>query len=195
MKKMFLMLSVFALIFSLGANDIFLKKFSRELINSRGKRVKTAVALDRKRMVALYFSASWCPPCRSFTPKLAEFYENVAKKNGLEIILVTSDRDEKAMMNYLKKMPWLAIPFDSPQIAALKREFRVSGIPQLIVLDDNWHKLSTSGRMEVMRLGNKAIDQWKDRRMPPQMRREEPSPRNKKSTPAPEKRSKGTFSR
>ena len=44
------------------------------------------------KYVGIYFSAHWCPPCRNFTPVLAEFYNSV-NQNGkiLEIIFVSSD--------------------------------------------------------------------------------------------------------
>eukprot|EP00362_Geleiidae_sp_MMETSP1317_P001610 CAMPEP_0201281072 /NCGR_PEP_ID=MMETSP1317-20130820/1206_1 /ASSEMBLY_ACC=CAM_ASM_000770 /TAXON_ID=187299 /ORGANISM="Undescribed Undescribed, Strain Undescribed" /LENGTH=68 /DNA_ID=CAMNT_0047589963 /DNA_START=32 /DNA_END=238 /DNA_ORIENTATION=- len=43
-------------------------------------------------LVAIYFSAHWCPPCREFTPILANFY-NEAKAAGhkLEVIFVSRD--------------------------------------------------------------------------------------------------------
>ena len=52
-------------------------------------------ALADKQVVGLYFSAHWCPPCRGFTPKLAEVYTAI-KGTGmsLEIVFVSSDRDD-----------------------------------------------------------------------------------------------------
>ena len=51
-------------------------------------------ALD---VVGVYFSAHWCPPCRGFTPQLAQLYKDVTaagKKFG--VVFVSSDRDEKS---------------------------------------------------------------------------------------------------
>jgi nucleoredoxin len=40
-----------------------------------------------------YFSANWCPPCRAFTPQLAEVYRVIRKREpGFEIVFVSSDR-------------------------------------------------------------------------------------------------------
>merc|ERR1712232_1315373 len=42
--------------------------------------------------IGLYFSAHWCPPCRAFTPKLAQWYKE-GRKDKMEIIFVSSDKD------------------------------------------------------------------------------------------------------
>lgn len=45
-----------------------------ELIRRDGTKASPS-DLDAVPVVALYFSAHWCPPCRAFTPVLQEFYE------------------------------------------------------------------------------------------------------------------------
>lgn len=70
------------------------------------------------KIIALYYSAHWCPPCRNFTPKLAQFYENVKKSdNGpnFELIFISSDRTEKEFTGYLNEMPWYALPYEKRQ--------------------------------------------------------------------------------
>lgn len=62
------------------------------------------------KTIGLYFSAHWCPPCRGFTPKLAEMY-NDGLKDKMEIIFISSDRYESAFNEYFGEMPWLALPY------------------------------------------------------------------------------------
>ena len=143
-------------------NNSLLELFPEQLINSHGRKIDTKTALQGKKLVAVYYSASWCGPCRGFTPNLVKFYKQVAKSNGLEVILVGSDRKEKDMMNYMKKdsMPWLAVPFDDPSNAGLKKLGKVRGIPQLTILDSTGKIVSQNARWDVVILGKDAVKAW-----------------------------------
>jgi len=113
----------------------------------KGATVKTAEALDGKKAVGLYFSAHWCPPCRGFTPKLAEAYEKHLSKLGLEIVFVSSDQTTKAFDEYFGEQPWLALPYEERDLKKkLSKKFKVSGIPSLIILDPDGNTITTDGR-------------------------------------------------
>jgi len=59
-----------------GSSDSSL--FPGKILDSKGKSVSSKV-LDNK-IVGIYFSAQWCPPCRHFTPSLVEFRNKNAKE-------------------------------------------------------------------------------------------------------------------
>merc|ERR1712216_118691 len=121
-----------------------------KLLAGSGEMVSSADAVEGKGAVAIYFSAHWCPPCRGFTPKLAEWYLSSLKAKGLEVIFVSSDRDEAAFKDYFKDMPWLALPYaDCERKEALSKKFKVSGIPALVILDADGKVITTDGRTAV----------------------------------------------
>lgn len=71
------------------------------LTESKGGKKNTKTLLKDKAVVALYFSASWCPPCKTFSPLLREFYNAAAKDNGLEVVYVSSDKDVASFEDYV----------------------------------------------------------------------------------------------
>lgn len=98
------------------------------------------VSIDELRgegkVIGLYFSAHWCPPCRGFTPALISTYNKVkAAGKPLEMIFVSSDRDQKQFQEYFGEMPWLAIPPGDVRKNKLSKLFGVSGIPTLVFVD------------------------------------------------------------
>ena len=133
------------------ADDYFTRILGNQLLvknaSSTPTLVDTANALANTRLVALYFSAHWCGPCRGFTPMLIEFYHHlkeVAPTHGLEIIFVSSDRDEGQFQHYYGSMPFMAHPFANRALAQqIKSVFGVRGIPSLVVID------SMSGQIVV----------------------------------------------
>jgi len=87
------------------------------------------------KVIGLYFSAHWCPPCRGFTPQLVKAYTEHLKAKGLEIIFVSSDRSEKDFKEYFGEMPWLAIPHGDARKGKLSKVFGVGGIPSFALVD------------------------------------------------------------
>lgn len=92
---------------------------------------------------ALYFSAKWCGPCRSFTPKLIDFYN---KSENFEVIFVSLDKNENEFSEYFSKMPWKSLPFDNQQSEELSEFFGVQGIPTLILVDHEGNVLTRQGK-------------------------------------------------
>ena len=97
-----------------------------------------------------------CPPCRSFSPILMNFYQT-CKDDGVEIIFVSSDRDDKSFNEYFGKMPWLSMvpgytsTENRDRQSKLANQFKIQGIPSVIVLDaKTGNFISDNGRNEVM---------------------------------------------
>ncbi|MBQ7178975.1 MAG: redoxin domain-containing protein [Victivallales bacterium] len=133
------------------------------LVLANGKSVKGASALANKKFIALYFSAHWCGPCRAFTPELVKFRDNCAKKNlPFEVVFVSSDKSKDEMKEYMtgEKMKWLAIPYASPLRGKMSNQFKVGGIPTLILLDGKGNVVSRDARWDVHILGNDAYKRW-----------------------------------
>ncbi|RNF05040.1 tryparedoxin [Trypanosoma conorhini] len=104
------------------------------------------------KTVFFYFSASWCPPCRGFTPVLAEFYNKFHESKNFEVVLVSWDEEEDGFTEYYAKMPWLAIPFaNRDEIESLRKTFNVEAIPTLIAVNaDTGAVVSTKGRERLV---------------------------------------------
>jgi nucleoredoxin len=112
--------------------------------------VATADALADKGAVALYFSAHWCPPCRGFTPKLAEWYKESLQAKGLEIVFISSDRDEDSFKEYFAEQPWKALPYGDRELKEkLSKKFKIKGIPSVVILDGNGKVITKDGRAAI----------------------------------------------
>lgn len=118
------------------------KLFEGKLFSADGKPAKSD-SIKKAKFVAVYHSAHWCGPCRSFTPALVKFVNENRKNDNFEVVLVSSDYSQKNMLGYMSeaKMPWLGVlGSTSPGKEGIINEFRgikegVQGIPHLRVYD------------------------------------------------------------
>lgn len=128
----------------------FQELFGEKLLGKDG-HVATSDALADKKAVLVYFSAHWCPPCRGFTPKLADFHKRHAADKGFQTVFVSSDKGQEEFDEYYGEMPWLALPFDQRDVkATLSKKYKVQGIPSLVVLAPDGKVITTDGRSKVM---------------------------------------------
>ncbi len=107
-----------------------------------------SASLAGVRFVAVYYSAHWCPPCRSFTPQLVTAYKAIkAAHPEFELIFVSSDRDEASMKSYMREtaMTWPALRFGQNGSArTLQRPDYESGIPNLVFMTADGKEIATS---------------------------------------------------
>lgn len=115
------------------------------LITTGGKAADVS-RISGKKYLFIYFSAHWCPPCRAFTPKLVQFYNEMAPSGDFELLFVSSDKNQAAMEGYMAEtsMPWVALKYGSPRVNQLKEKYGVRGIPCLVLLDEKDQVLASS---------------------------------------------------
>ena len=136
--------------------------FLGETITTKSGTFETSKLADIPA-IAIYFSAHWCPPCRNFTPVLADFYNEVNKDSKqLEIIFVSCDQGQEQFDSYYGSMPWAAVPFDPAKKQAISQKIPFSGIPYLVVMNKDGSIKSTDGRADVSNQGPACIASWKN---------------------------------
>jgi len=133
-----------------------------ELVDAKGDKVETS-SLSGK-VIGLYFSASWCGPCRAFTPELVKFRDRNEEK--FEVVFVSSDRSAEDQQDYMKQydMDWPAIPFDSPLRQQLGDKYGITGIPSLVIVDDQGNLVTKDGRSQLSGSDSearKALREWR----------------------------------
>ena len=137
---------------SASSGSAFEELFGKTLVRKMGATagdnttISTSEALAGKKQVGIYFSAHWCPPCRGFTPKLVEEYKKL-QKLGFEVVFASSDRDRDSCKSYFEEMTWLALDYDERDLKEkLSKQYKVRGIPTLVILDSNAQVVTTEGR-------------------------------------------------
>jgi thiol-disulfide isomerase/thioredoxin len=131
-----------------GKPSVFDEVIEGNLVALEGTALKDhTLAKKPEKYYVFYYTASWCGPCRSFTPRLVEFY-NKNKNDNFEMVLISSDRDEKSMETYAEKnkMPWPHLKFNEIKTFKSKFAHGVRGIPSVIVCDLEGKIVTSNGR-------------------------------------------------
>ncbi|HWY39994.1 MAG TPA: thioredoxin-like domain-containing protein [Chthoniobacterales bacterium] len=104
-------------------------------------------SLANKKLIAVYFSAHWCGPCRKFTPQLVEYYNRVAPQHPeFEIVFYSHDRSPADFETYMHEtnMPWPAIDFAKLKGKQSLTKNAGPGIPSLVLFDSSGKLISSS---------------------------------------------------
>ena len=95
---------------------------------------------------AIYTSASWCKPCRGFTPSLVSFYNTTKDfyQGQYEVVLCSWDQSQTEMIDYMVEddMPWNG-NWKSRK-SNFWRKYQGNGIPCLVIVDRNGFVLAHS---------------------------------------------------
>jgi nucleoredoxin len=133
-----------------------------DLVDAKGDKVETSSLAGK--VIGLYFSASWCGPCKMFTPELVKLRDRNDDK--FEVVFVSSDRSAEDQQEYMKDydMEWPAIPYDSPLRGQLGAKYEIRGIPSLVIVDDQGNLITKDGRSEMSGSDSdarKALREWR----------------------------------
>ncbi len=104
--------------------------FDIELLNGQNFSLSEHIG---KKVIILYFTASWCPPCKIMVPELKHLYKEYEKKPFTMVALFVDKKKEDVEKTVKKYGP----PFTS--IAAwinkeLAEKYEVPGLPTFVVI-------------------------------------------------------------
>ena len=138
---------------------VWKEMFPQGLIDADGN----AADLGRLKgkIVGVYFSASWCLPCRALTPLLVEFRDRNA--GDFEVVFVSSDRTRQEHRKGMAdaRMKWLAVEWRSPPAAAVRKKLDPRIIPSLVILAPDGKEITRDGRDDVEGDPNVALAKWR----------------------------------
>ena len=100
------------------------------------------------------FGASWCPKCKEEMPAIAKLYRTW-KTQGVEVLLVSLDEDQKAFYEFTINYPFISITDLKKWDGTIVKDYYVFGTPTMYLLDKN--------RKIILRPNSvKQMDAWVD---------------------------------
>ncbi len=90
-----------------------------------------------KKAVLIDFWATWCGPCIDEIPTIKRIAETY-RDQGLEVVGVSLDRDEKALRDFVEKEKLIYVQvFDKKKTQAIAKSYGVWGIPSVFLINKN----------------------------------------------------------
>ncbi|MEN7972854.1 MAG: thioredoxin-like domain-containing protein [Verrucomicrobiota bacterium] len=119
------------------------KTLEGAVVDNQGDAVTTSYVLNTDYLL-LYFSAHWCPPCRAFTPKLVDFYQNEVGGQLFQVLFISNDHNDQEMRSYMRdaEMPWPAVVYHSDARKIMTKHYSGQGIPRLVLINKNGRVLA-----------------------------------------------------
>lgn len=118
----------------------------KHAVDPEGKRAESA-ELEKANVYVLYFTASWCAPCRQFSPKLVRFAADSAAENPkMSVVLISQDEEDGKFHAYQKesRLLWPAVPLAALRKSHVLSAYAGRSIPQLVVIDRHGKVLADS---------------------------------------------------
>ncbi|XP_058905036.1 nucleoredoxin isoform X3 [Kogia breviceps] len=148
-----------------------------KLVTGGGEEVDVhSLAARGISLLGLYFGCSLSAPCAQLSVSLAAFYGRLRgdaaagpgagagpgpgagaaaepeSRRRLEIVFVSSDQDQRQWQDFVRDMPWLALPYkEKHRKLKLWNKYRISNIPSLIFLDATTGKVVCRNGLLVIR--------------------------------------------
>ncbi len=106
--------------------------------------------IGNENIVAIYFSASYCKWCTTFTPQLRSVYPYF-NEYGIKIVLAGSDKTEDSYAEYANQQIWPVMSFDDSSRMELRKHLNIKTIPALVFVSADGQLIDMNGRNLVVK--------------------------------------------
>ncbi|KAJ2799552.1 hypothetical protein H4R20_004393 [Coemansia guatemalensis] len=135
----------------------------RVLEDEQQRMVSATQASLGKKMVVLYFAATWSADCDEFTPLLLSV--SSAHRDDLAVVHVSLDNHPADMARMMAGTGWLCVPWSEHglrQDLARRMEVSVPELPKVVVIDGHTHHIiSATARSDIERRPLTCVREWK----------------------------------
>ena len=130
-------------------NQTIAKYLGNALLSSADMQLYSVDDLKPTKIWLLYFSASFCKPCKKFTPILQHLYKHL--NASFEIVLIPKDFTQAEFLSYFQGMNWLSVPFeDQKRIDWLTQLFSIESIPALVILNQDGQIVNSNAYQAIL---------------------------------------------